>query len=271
MQVVSLKTDSYEPYFDFLKAYSIICVLIGHTIPGIDNLLYGIWAGMQVPVFLLIQSFHSLKKEDAYFSFKKVMKRIFFPFFLIEIVNFFVLLDIENVSIITLCKRFIGGGGFGPGSYFPWIYLQFAVILPLVGRLIRRLPSAYLLFLSFIICEGLEVFLSMIHFPDSAYRLLCLRYLFIIYLAWGWVNKGIVINIKSIVLSLISVLAIIYFEYISVNDEPLFYSTSWSFHRWPCYYWIAAGGGIFYIFFIRTRSIFKESFVFWQNAVTKYS
>jgi peptidoglycan/LPS O-acetylase OafA/YrhL len=56
------------------------------------------------------------------------------------------------------------------------------------------------------------------------------------------VKEGIIINWKSITLSFISLLSIIYFEYFSTNEEPWFFSTGWKFHRWPCYYYTAVLG-----------------------------
>lgn len=67
----------------------------------------------------------------------------------------------------------------------------------------------------------------------------------LVYLGWLWVNYGIVINWKTIFISLISAFTIIYFEYFHINNEPFFYSTGWSYHRWPCYFWVAWMGSYF--------------------------
>lgn len=32
---------------------------------------------------------------------------------------------------------YLKAGGGGPGSYYPWLYLQFALILPFFGRLMK--------------------------------------------------------------------------------------------------------------------------------------
>ena len=93
----------------------------------------------------------------------------------------------------------------------------------------------------FLICEGLEVLCSLVGFPDAVYRVLCVRYLFIFYLGWLWAKDGIRINWYTTLLSILSFISIIYFEYISINDEPWFYTTSWKYHRWPCYFFVANG------------------------------
>lgn len=78
--IISFNKKGYDPFIDFLKAYAILCVLFGHTFPHLNEIGYGMWAGMQVPIFILIQSFHSLKKELTKLNIIKVAKRIFIPF-----------------------------------------------------------------------------------------------------------------------------------------------------------------------------------------------
>ena len=81
---ITLNKSGYEPFFDFIKAYAILCVLMGHTIPFLKETGYSLWYGMQVPLFVLIQAFHALKKESFSFSIKKISKRIIYPFLLIQ-------------------------------------------------------------------------------------------------------------------------------------------------------------------------------------------
>ena len=90
-----------------------------------------------------------------------------------------------------------------------------------------------------VICEGLEILTSLLHISDGLYRLLSIRYIFLIYLGWIWVKKGIVLNTKTVLLSLFSMATIIYFEYFYKVTEPWFYDTAWRTHRWPCYYYVS--------------------------------
>ena len=248
-KTVVFNKTGYDPFIDFIKAYAIICVLIGHTFPNLDYMGYGLWAGMQVPLFILVQAFHSFKKETSVVSIKKMFWRIFAPFILIEGLLFVILLFVYHYNIKSLINSFLFSGGTGPGSYYPWIYLQIALLLPLFKKWMTWL-SIWQLAVSFlVICEGFEYVASIIDFPDLLYRLLAIRYIFLLYLAWLWVKTGIVINAKTITLSLLSMLSIVYFEFYSINDEPLFYNTAWKFHRWPCYYYVAIGGGIYSLCF----------------------
>ena len=134
-------------------------------------------------------------------------------------------------------------GGYGPGSYYPWIYLQMVFMLPLMAPVFLKLKNRYLLLLFFItICELFEIILSIVDFPEKMYRLLAIRYLFLIYLGWRWSHEKIIIDTKTIFLASLSLLATAYFAYFSFDDEPWFYNTSWKTHRWPCYYYVMTAG-----------------------------
>lgn len=93
--------------------------------------------------------------------------------------------------------------------------------------------------IAIIICEIFEIVVSKLGIPDHIYRLIALRYLFLIFLAWLWLQEGIVLNKKTFLLSILSLLSIIYFEYFSIDNSPFFCNTSWTFHRWPCYYFVS--------------------------------
>lgn len=241
-RIVSFNKNGHDPFIDFLKSYAIICVLVAHTFPFLNEIGYSLWAGMQVPIFILIQAFHVLKKDSPHFNFVSVIRRIFLPFAIITLITVAILYTIQffvgggNVFTISeLCKR----GGVGPGSYYPWIFLQIAILLPVIKPFFEKIPR-FLQILSMIgVCEILEIFESLIGMPEYLHRLIAIRYLFLIFLGWVWVKDGIVINTKTLILSIISLLSVIYFEYFSGNSEPWFYNTSWKFHRWPCYYYVS--------------------------------
>jgi len=256
--VVFNKTG-YDPFIDFIKAYAIICVLIGHTFPNLNYIGYGLWAGMQVPLFVLVQAFHYLKKDNSIVSLKRIFWRIFFPFIFVEIIIFAILFWIYHYNLNELIHSYLIDGGTGPGSYYPWIYLQIALLLPLFNIWMKQLSKCQLAVAFLVICEGLEFVASMFDFPDWIYRLLAVRYFFLIFLAWIWVEDGITINAKTTAISLLSMLSILYFEYYSINDEPLFYNTAWRFHRWPCYYFVAVLGT--YLLCLLWQWISKSHFV----------
>lgn len=250
---ITLNKSGYEPSFDFIKAYAILCVLMGHTIPFLKETGYSLWYGMQVPLFVLIQSFHALKKESCSFSIKKISKRIIYPFLLIQIIPIVYEL-FKNGYTNKLIISWLIGGGYGPGAYYPWIYLQLAVLLAIVKPYFEKVSKAVNLIIVLAICEGFEILSSIIGLPDWLYRLLAIRYFFLVYLGWLWVKEGIVINVKTISLSLLSMVAIIYFDYYYIPTEPWFFDTAWRCHRWPCYFYVCTMlCGFLYLIYCKTK------------------
>lgn len=132
-------------------------------------------------------------------------------------------------------------GGYGPGSYYPWIYLQMAIFIPLLRPICERMGKWYSLLVFIAISVVLELFCSLINLPDYVYRLLCIRYVFLIWAGWIWVKEGVRLNMLAITASLLSLLAIIYFEYFENQLQPWFYNTGWATHRWLCYFWVSFG------------------------------
>ena len=245
MEKILFNKVGRDANIDFIKAYAILCVVFGHAIPdsSLSYIGYGLWAGMQVPLFILVQSFHYFKKDKPAFDLIKLFKRIFVPFIIIQLLLVGAALIVKGDDKFAIVKEFVILGGYGPGAYFPWIYLQIAIILPVASWLITKIPKTYHVLIALLICEGFEMLFSYIDFPDSIYRILAIRYLFLIYLGYSWVNNGIVLNRKNLVLSLLSLITVVVFNYCSFNAEPLFYATSWSYHRWPCYFYVAIMGG----------------------------
>lgn len=235
---IELNKTGYEPFLDFLKGFAIICVLIGHTFPFLNFVGYSFWIGMQVPIFVLIQAFHVLKKPETKFSLRKIFFRILLPYCIIQI-GIILIYSIFGRLDNILINKILSGGGYGPGSYYPWIYIQLAIITHFIRPLFSKGNYIWQTIAWIVVCEGLEILSSCINLPDHFHRLLAIRYLFLIYLAWLWVKDGIVINKLTILLSVLSGLSIAYFYYCNVNNEPLFYTTAWKYHRWPCYFYVS--------------------------------
>lgn len=111
-----------------MKGVAILFVILLHNMP--NESIYSIaYIGQAVPLFLLVSSYLTYggfqrKGFNGYFSarnVKKMLDRVFLPFFL---------LIFSQCAIFYLLKggvdwqRLYMQGGFGPGSYYPWIYLQ---------------------------------------------------------------------------------------------------------------------------------------------------
>jgi len=239
--IIPFITNGYDGFIDFIKAYAILCVLFGHSLLPLEKLGYCLYAGIQVPLFILVQVFHCYKKELIAFDIKKIFNRIFLPFIVVETCTVFLALSFNLYDYDTLLSILLTRGGFGNGSYYPWLYLQIALLLPLFAPLLKKLSKRTSFIAFLLICEGIEILCSYIGISDNLYRVLAIRYIFLLYLGWQWAKEGIIINWISMLLSFISLVSIIYFEYFSVNDEPWFFFTGWSYHRWPCYFYVAYG------------------------------
>lgn len=109
-RVISFNKSGYDPFLDFIKAYAIICVLIGHTIPYLHESGLSLFVEMQVPLFVLVQVFHVYKKDSYKLDFKKLFIRIFLPFFIIQIISFVYGLLINDDSKQFIIRCLIGGG-----------------------------------------------------------------------------------------------------------------------------------------------------------------
>lgn len=102
-KALTFNKTGYDPFIDFLKAYSIICVVIAHILPAqcYKYMLFEVWGDMQVPMFILIQVFHAYKKEQTpKLNWSNLLKRIFFPFVVVQ-------------AVITGFKALTGGVFYG--------------------------------------------------------------------------------------------------------------------------------------------------------------
>ncbi len=153
MKSFYLNKNGYDPFIDFIKGFCIISVVLTHSLPMVcqDNLLFMFWGGMAVPLFLLIQVFHAYKagldSQKKILSLK-IVKRIVIPFLLVLcFVGSIRVLKGDSINEVVL--GFLTGGG-GAGSYYPWIYIELAVLLVLFRPFLKRLKS-HQIFLCFLV------------------------------------------------------------------------------------------------------------------------
>lgn len=219
-------------------------VLVNHGAGGHAELLhYPLWIEQAVPLFLLIQVFHANKRDMlVYPEPSKIWHRIQKPFLLIQLVFIlyhFLRCTVKDESILYSLTHMLYNGGSGPGSYYIWIYIQIAILCPLMYRWVKS-KFAFLIFGA--LCIMLEIFCSVANMPENVYRLLCFRYVFLIYLGYLWVkNDGIVLNKKTILLSLISAMAIVMLNithnhFPCMNFEPWVFDTNWTAFHWFTYF-----------------------------------
>ncbi len=228
-----------DSFIDFLKAYSIFFVVVSHCLPIVywEKILFHFWGDMQVPMFLLIQTFHAYKKgTQPRIKYQKVFIRIIAPFLAVQLILIGIFGFVFDQNFHDLICSALFFQLKGPGSYYVLIYLQFVFLLALLYPIVEKMSERTFLFLMLALSIGVEILFSLIQLPDSIYRLLFVRYLFLVYLGLVWVRRGIEINYVTIGLSLLSIAATLFFVRTNYDLEPIFFNTGWKFHRWICYF-----------------------------------
>ncbi|MBR4920164.1 MAG: acyltransferase family protein [Prevotella sp.] len=230
---------------DFVKGICILLVVMNHSIDeaACRTTLFWLWGFPAVPLFLLIQVFHSYKKGygTIRLNLMKILKRAVLPFLIVEILIFVCYFAMNpGISVHTKLMGSLYWGGRGPGSYYPLIYIQFAILLPLFKPMFRRFSVTWLGILFLLLSVGAELLCSLIDIPHWLYRLLFLRYIFLIYLGYLLVEKGIVMNAITLILSVVSLVAAYCFEIRGVDWSPWFFHTEdWRTFHWICYFYMA--------------------------------
>ena len=137
-RVFTLNRPGYDPFIDFLKGICIIFVIINHCMPVkvMEYTAFFFWGVSAVPIFLIIQVFHAYKKgvNNATINYRRLWKKIIYPFLICEL-TIFIIVSVRHQHTdfsvyISDAISLIKYGGYGPGAYYPWIYIQFALILP---------------------------------------------------------------------------------------------------------------------------------------------
>ena len=239
---IPIKKDGYDPFIDYLKGMSILFVVLTHCLVGKEYILFSLWGTQAVPLFLLIQVFHAYKKGvdniTLSYNLRKLFQRILKPFILLLAIEI-ILLAVYKQDWISVLKTAVLYGGIGPGSYYVWIYIQFFFLLPIAAKLICRMNEVSLFFLFACVCIGIEILSSYIQIHPILYRLLFIRYIFLIYLGYLWASKGIAINKITIILSVVSIIFILVFAYTDWDLEPLFANNEWRLFHWITYFYTA--------------------------------
>lgn len=245
MRTIEFKKNEYDPQIDYIKGICILFVIWTHCISRdeLGYMFYPYWGDTAVPIFLLIQVFHYYKKgaELRIPKLLKLWKRIILPFIimisLMFMVQFFIYYDVTNGVFSPSFywdKR-------GPGSYYIFIYLELAFVIPLFAPLFRRLAVKWLFVLFVILAQFIEFITSITHCPDNIYRITFFRYTFLIFIGYILATKGLVLNKYTILGSIISIIFIYLFAYTRIDMEPLFctHLDLWPLCHWICYIYIA--------------------------------
>jgi fucose 4-O-acetylase-like acetyltransferase len=183
----------HDDSIDFIKGIAILLVIIFHCIIGYTNKVAGVISIEQgVPLFLLVSSYLYFKSQEnkpvtfyGKHHFIKMFNRIFVPFFIFQIPILLISFYKSNISIFNV----VAGGGIGMGSYYPWLYFQFWLLLPCFSYLIKnkklKMWHAIAISITLEIAFNLIASINVINnFSDVLWRLFVGRYVFIIYIGF---------------------------------------------------------------------------------------
>ncbi len=231
---IHLRRKGYDPFFDFMKGLCILCVIWLHTMPKAEAGAV-FWGSQAVPLFLFMQVFHALKSGRIRFpDWGKLFRRIVWPY-------------LATLAVIMVLTSFLRGKfrfnlRAGPGAYYPFVYIQFAVLIPLfawVARAFKDHSRTALLVLAFLAAVACELAASWLHPPTILWIYLCARYIFIIGLAVFWLDGRIRLTPWTLLLSLVSIFFLWLFRYAHFKCTPWFFDTTWNQCHWICYFYPA--------------------------------
>ena len=229
--------------WDFVKGVAISFVIILHTLDSRTLSVIGhIWhIGQAVPLFILVTfvlSFISLSKREgsevSYWYSKKrwivMLSKIWVPYLILQAIFLVVLIVLKDTN--HLCSM-VWGGGIGPGSYYPWIYLQFWLVMPFLYRLMRKVGVYWGGGILLIINEILQLGCSYLDVSENFYRLFAGRYLFLAFLGYLILK----VDIKKFVFVLSAIIGIAFYLSLGrVNYEPWLFN-SWMSQQLPAYFY----------------------------------
>ena len=87
---IRLQREGHDPFIDYLKGICILFVVLNHCLPTeyTNKTLFCLWGSIAVPLFLILQVFHSLKKNigNITIQYRKIWHRVVYPFLLTELI-----------------------------------------------------------------------------------------------------------------------------------------------------------------------------------------
>lgn len=176
-------------------------------------------------------------------------------------------------SFGTIINGLYHSGGMGSGGYYPWLYIQFAVLLVLLAPFFRKYKNQMVLFLIFALTSQLlELICCLLQMPEWIFRLCAVRYFFIIYLGYILATQGFELNKKTLTIGIVSLICLCIFAFKDVNLRPYFYTgmPAWRTCHWVNYFYVC------YILLFALRWTYEKLrpmniIVTWIQDMGKYS
>ena len=245
MRIIDFKNNGYDPQIDYIKGLCILFVIWTHALnrKELGLILFPYWGDTAVPIFLIIQVFHYYKKgidlrmPNPITLWKRILQPFIVMIALTFLVQYFIYYDITDGAfspILYWNKR-------GAGTYYIFMYLEFAFLLPLFALLYKRISVKGAFVILVILSQLLEYISCITHCPDSIYRLLFFRYTFLIFIGYLLATKRLVFNKLTLCWGVVGIISLYIFNYTNIDLEPIFYTglINWKYCHWICYLYIA--------------------------------
>lgn len=240
-----MKKRNYN--IDIIKGLAIVAVILIHSLT--DEMLLAIlspfYIWQAVPVFLLLAGYNTAEsfQRRGYVSLNQFynfpflygkVERLVYPFlfiWILEVIAHYLILDgLSFTSLVTSLFT----GGWGPGSYFILVIIQATLILPLIYLLMKKNLTAATIAL-FFFSILVDAFCMMIDVPGSVYRVIIVRYIFVLVLGvWLSLNTK-KINYKWLIP--LAVLSAVYIAGVYYEEWNFFIERYWQSQHAPSYFW----------------------------------
>lgn len=221
-------------------------------------ILFPYWGDTAVPIFIIIQAFHYYKKgfDIRMPNVLRLWKSIILPFIITLILMFIAQFFFYYDKTDGIFSPNLYWNKRGPGSYYIFIYVELAFILPLFAPILKKISAKWIFIFFIILSQLVEIVASVTRCPDNIYRNLFVRYTFLIYIGYLIATKGLILNKLTLVAGVIGMISLYLFNYTDINLEPFFYTSlyNWKYCHWVCYLYIAY---IFIWFLKKTYSNLK--------------
>ena len=245
MELIDFKKNGYDPQIDYIKGICIIFVILTHSMYRYElrPILFPYWGDTAVPIFIIIQAFHYFKKglDIRMPNLSKLWKNIILPFIITLTLMFLALYFLYYEKTDGIFSPNLYWDKRGPGSYYIFIYLELAFIIPLFAPIIKKISKKWIFVFFIILSQLIEIVASITHCPDIIYRNLFIRYTFLIYIGYLIATKGLILNKLTLGSGCIGIISLYIFNYTDTDLEPFFYTSlyNWKYCHWVYYLYIA--------------------------------
>lgn len=177
---------------DLLKSISIIFVIIQHsyTLNLLDKYFASFYILQSVSVFIILSGYNlsqSYEKNNVNTLLElysphvivKRFKRILIPFTFIWIVQIVLIIIVrERLPLGRIITNYLTGGE-GPGGYYVPTLIQLTILFPIIYKIGKKSLNVMLIgcFTANLI---FEILVESFHMPNRVYRLVMIKYLFLI-------------------------------------------------------------------------------------------